>query len=106
LIDSLTFATFAADCMYRDGMLCTRRAEMPYHAPRVLGNSCEYDACGLLRPCVRPLADGGFAVSLVEESGRTVVVEGPFEQHFQATNALKKYRTRAEGIAAVMARRS
>ena len=106
MIDSLTFAAFASPCMYRDGMLCTRREEMPYHAPRVLGKTCAYDACGLLQPCVRPLADGGFAVSLVEESGRTVVVEGPFAQHFQATDALKKYRTRAEGIVAVMARRS
>ena len=106
MIDTQTFAAYAAECMYRDGLLCTRRAEMPYHAPRVLGKSCEYDSCGLLKPCVRPLADGGFAVSLVEESGRTVVVEGPFAQHFQATAALKKYRTRAEGIAAVMARRS
>jgi len=106
LIDTQTFAAYAADCMYRDSTLCTRREEMPYHAPRVLGKPCEYDACGLLKPCVRPLADGGFAVSLVEESGRTVVVEGPFAQHFQAANALKKYRTRAEGIVAVMARRS
>ncbi len=106
MIDTQTFAAYAAECTYRDEMSCTRRRESMRYAPSILAQRCEYDVCPLLQPCVRPQVAGGFVVSVVEEFGRTAVVEGPFSLQHRAQEALKKYPTRAAAVAAVMARRS
>lgn len=102
MIDAQTFNVYSAECQHLTGTVCTR----PCQSYEVARELCTYNSCGILKPVVRAMADGGYAVSLVEEPGRTAVVEGPFEHEFQAKDALKKYLKRSDAIAAVMARRS
>jgi hypothetical protein len=103
MVNAKTFDNFAAECQYLHAGSCTR----PRKSFSCPGNTpCAYESCGLLAPTVRPRAEGGYVVSLVEELGRTAIVAGPFDYEYQAKDMLKQFRTRAAAIEAVMSQRS
>ena len=108
MVDVDGFGNLRLRCMYREDDDCARPAVgcCPMHGPRSVDVRCAYDCCPVLKPIARSYGNGTWAITMLEETGISNWVAGPFATKAAAEAALADYPTRDSGIAAIAARRS